>query len=137
MKILRASVWLRNREDKIFEIPNTSKIFLELAENHKILSCNASDLIIYIPFPKPFLQSHWEVVHRSKGKEEAELIKATVYKMLHVKSQKLKQRQVLKKMKNPAVTQLINDIDKDLRTLFFELSIDEILNGTIAERTTV
>lgn len=132
---MRTSVWIKNTENKIFELSNTSKDFLELAAQHRLSSCNANDLIIYIPFPKPHVQSLWEVVHRSKDKEEAELIKDTVYKILVAKSQKLKQRQALKKMKDTAVTQLINDIDKDLRTHFFEIAIEDILNGKVIKRT--
>jgi vacuolar-type H+-ATPase catalytic subunit A/Vma1 len=125
---VETSIWLKNLEGKIIELDNTTKSKLCLAKekNHTLLNCRENDLIL-CSTPTHMFQNKYEVIYRSDNKTVTEAIIFEINRILREKSQLLRERQILKKMKQGSISHLIDDINKQLRNQFFEFDIKDIL----------
>ncbi|MDC0764274.1 hypothetical protein POF51_26495 [Brevibacillus sp. AG] len=130
---MQTSIYVRNTLGQLFEISNTAKDFLEFGEKHSRFTEGKYDLVLYKPHPTSFLEPMWELIHKSKNKEEAEHIRTKLIEILNNKSQILQQRHALKKMKNVAVEGLIENITNELRSDYFEVKIDDLLQEQCRE----
>ncbi|MED2737662.1 hypothetical protein [Bacillus toyonensis] len=114
---------------------------LEIANkfNCEALKCNKTDLIYYAHIPGrnlPDSRLTYEVIYRTNVENESIKIKRYIESKLKEKSELMKRKQVLKKMvkksidkeKESAINFLIQDVDRDIRYKYFEISISEILN---------
>jgi hypothetical protein len=97
---MKTSIWLRNTEGKLFEIYTSGEVTIDIAgdHNHNAMNCGKHDLVLYWNNPRGMAMSEWEIIHKSRSREEAQLIKDRVYSTLYEKSQILRQIQVLKKI---------------------------------------
>ncbi|WP_088362981.1 hypothetical protein [Bacillus cereus] len=139
---MKTYIWVRNVDGKLFQIFNTNDGVLELANklNFELLGCDKTDLIYYaqmIGKNLPDSRLTYEVIHQTNDEKESLEIKRIIELKLKEKSELMKRKQVLKKMlrkssdkeKESAVTFLIQDVESDLRNIYFEISIPEILEG--------
>ncbi|WP_240416565.1 hypothetical protein [Paenibacillus periandrae] len=124
---MKTSIYIKNVEGKLFELSNTTKEKLSLAENynHTLMSCGRYDIIIYKFRTDHPLLPPWEIVHKNDSKEQGQAIIKAINDILKTKSDLLHQRQVIKKMDHSQ--HLIAEISQKLRSQYFELSIAEYL----------
>ncbi|MGN5650385.1 hypothetical protein [Bacillus sp. Brlt_9] len=139
---MKTYIWVRNIDGKLFQIFNTNDGVLELGNklNYELLGCDKTDLIYYahmIGRNLPDSRLTYEVIHQTNDEKESLEIKRIIELKLKEKSELMKRKQILKKMlrkssdkeKESAVTFLIQDVESDIRNIYFEISIPEILEG--------
>lgn len=92
--------------------------------NHTLMKLGRYDIILY-KFITNRLHTPWELLHKSESKEQGQAIIKAILDKLKAKSDLLHQRQVIKKMGHSQ--HLLEEINRQLRTEYFELSIQELL----------
>lgn len=132
---MKTSIYVRNTEDKLFEIFNTNDGILCLGKekNHNLIGCKEQDLIYYAPKTRPLPNTniYWEVVHKSKSVEESITIKNFILQKLKEKSDLMMQRQAVKKINSDSVSLVIDNINREIRTDYFEIHIKDILGSQL------
>jgi hypothetical protein len=130
---MKASIFVRNLENRIFEFDNTQECTLNCAiklEINRYRGTKEYDAVkdfdvAYIASPNT-MNEVLVVVHKADSEEEAHFIIQTIFKKIKEKSDLFMQRMAIKKIKG-LDDSVLEMIQKDIRDNYFELKIEDII----------
>jgi cell division protein ZapA (FtsZ GTPase activity inhibitor) len=127
---MKASIFVINTENKVFEFNNTLKCTLNIGRrlNCKFYNENFNDIDVGYIASINTIYECYVLVHKSKSEKESHYIIQYILDKLKEKSDLQMEIQAIKKIKKDAIKPVLEMLKKQLHDDYFELKVSDILN---------